>query len=158
MLALGPVLSWYTHDPISYLCIISHEQKLHVLRSLQSLPFHLRQQQHKLFPWYPPKKLFIKRMYRSFFPVCFLLAISPHPITHRDLQMWLTYSNQLIASASYSKCPWACPQPTWLFTYQRHKSVQEQVQPRFLMPHNSPQHSFISLLEPLFGNQLATKP
>lgn len=59
---------------------------------------------------------------------------------------------------SYSKCPRACAQPTRLFMYRMHKSVQEQLQPRFLTLHNGPQHSFISLLEPLFGNQLATKP
>lgn len=39
-----------------------------------------------------------------------------------------------------------------------HESMQEQLQPRFLTLHNGPQHSVISLLEPLFGNQLATNP
>lgn len=74
MLALCPVLVWYKTHPFSHLCIISHKQQLHILRSLQSIPSHLQQQQQKLFPQYPPRNP-LQNIHTGYFSLFFFFFL-----------------------------------------------------------------------------------
>lgn len=68
---------WWAQESLPYLCIVSHKQQLHILRSLQSFPPHL-QQQYKLFPQHSPRN-----SYKTYLQAIFHQPFTPPHHTSR---------------------------------------------------------------------------